>query len=368
MVISRFDQRTKRIILDILDYLEKVSEIMTRDIGGRDAEVELLSVITDPFVDRIVQIDSKVLTGWAENKPEYDNASLLKHCSGLDSDSCCYFFSDTGMSDAGVGGILLVLALGLMIYCLLTMVNKLNLILQGPLAAATKKYVNAELPGVPWLTGYVAIAVGAGMTFLVQSSSVFTSTLTPLVGIGVISLERMYPLTLGSNIGTTSTAILAALAADPKKLKESLQAAFCHLLFNVTGILLFYVVPFMRFPIPLATILGETTAKYRWFAALYIVVMFCLFPLFVFLLSLGGTWVLVGFGGPFLLALIAAVVINILQRKRSNWLPPVLRNWNFLPEPLHSLEPYDTIMMKLPCCSLCRIATETSDEIEILPL
>ncbi|CAG0896339.1 unnamed protein product [Darwinula stevensoni] len=332
-------------------YLEKVSEIMTRDIGGRDAEVELLSVITDPFVDRIVQIDSKVLTGWAENKPEYNNASLLKHCSGHDSDSCLFPFS----YDSCAGG-------------LCTYVKEMNAVVPCPLAAATKKYVNAELPGVPWLTGYVAIAVGAGMTFLVQSSSVFTSTLTPLVGIGVISLERMYPLTLGSNIGTTSTAILAALAADPKKLKESLQAAFCHLLFNVTGILLFYVVPFMRFPIPLAKILGETTAKYRWFAALYIVVMFCLFPLLVFLLSLGGTWVLVGFGSPFLLVLIAAVVINILQRKRPNWLTAVLRNWNFLPKPLHSLEPYDTIMMKLPCCGLFRMAAETSDEIEILPV
>ncbi|CAG0900322.1 unnamed protein product [Darwinula stevensoni] len=123
----------------------------------------------------------------------------------------------------------------------------------------------------------------------------------------------------------------------------------------------------MRSPIPLAKILGETTAKYRWFAALYVAVMFCIFPLLVFLLSLGGTWVLVGVGGPFLLALIAAVVINILQRKRSNCLPPFLRNWNFLPEPLHSLEPYDTIMMKLPCCSLCRMAAETSDEIEIPP-
>lgn len=39
------------------------------------------------------------------------------------------------------------------------------------------------------------------MTILVQSSSIFTSTLTPLAGLGVISLERVYPLTLGSNIG-----------------------------------------------------------------------------------------------------------------------------------------------------------------------
>lgn len=33
-----------------------------------------------------------------------------------------------------------------------------------------------------WVTGYIAILVGAGMTFIVQSSSIFTSALTPLVG------------------------------------------------------------------------------------------------------------------------------------------------------------------------------------------
>ena len=64
---------------------------------------------------------------------------------------------------------------------------------------------------------------GAGLTFLVQSSSVFTSTLTPLVGLGIIGVERMYPLTLGSNIGTTTTSILAALASDPDQLEAALQ-------------------------------------------------------------------------------------------------------------------------------------------------
>lgn len=101
-----------------------------------------------------------------------------------------------------------------------------------------------------FLMGYVAILVGAGMTFLVQSSSVFTSAITPLVGksllhqffclsflispdlifcvsflsgIGVISLERAYPLTLGSNIGTTTTSILAAMASPGETLENSLQ-------------------------------------------------------------------------------------------------------------------------------------------------
>lgn len=55
------------------------------------------------------------------------------------------------------------------------------------------------------IADYLAIFVGCIMTILVQSSSIFTSALTPLAGIGVISLERIYPLTLGSNIGTTTT-------------------------------------------------------------------------------------------------------------------------------------------------------------------
>ena len=55
--------------------------------------------------------------------------------------------------------------------------------------------------------------VGACLTVIVQSSSVFTSTLSPLAGAGLVSLERVYPLTLGSNIGTTTTSLLAAFAS-----------------------------------------------------------------------------------------------------------------------------------------------------------
>ena len=74
------------------------------------------------------------------------------------------------------------------------------------------------------------------MTIVVQSSSIFTSTLTPLVGMGIITLDRVYPFTLGSNIGTTITGIMAALTATgAKELKNSLQIALCHTFFNIFG-------------------------------------------------------------------------------------------------------------------------------------
>ncbi len=62
--------------------------------------------------------------------------------------------------------------------------------------------------------------VGAVITVLVQSSSVFTSTLTPLAGAGLISLERAYPLTLGSNIGTTTTSLIASIAAGGENVAD----------------------------------------------------------------------------------------------------------------------------------------------------
>lgn len=75
---------------------------------------------------------------------------------------------------------------------------------------------------------YVFRQVGAGLTILVQSSSVFTSALTPLVGMGAIHVDKMYTLTLGSNIGTTITGILAALASSPSGFRNSFQVLIKH--------------------------------------------------------------------------------------------------------------------------------------------
>lgn len=211
---------------------------------------------------------------------------------------------------------------------------------------------------MPWLTGYLAILVGCGMTILVQSSSVFTSAMTPLVGVGVISLERMYPLTLGSNIGTTTTALMASLTASGDKLRPSIQIALVHFFFNITAILIFFVPPFMRWPIPLARGLGNTTATYRWFAIAYLLGMFLILPAIVFLFSLAGSaalYILLG-----VVAVLAALValISLLQRRRPSVLPTVLQTWQFLPEPLRSLRPYDRVVSAVTsrcgCCPCCQ--------------
>lgn len=259
-------------------------------------------------------------------------------------------------SDEAIGAILLFMALFILCACLVLIVKLLNSLLRGSIAKALKKFVNSDFPGkFSFLTGYVAIILGAGLTILVQSSSIFTSTLTPLVGIGVLSIDRMYPLTLGSNIGTTATGMLASLASSGETLPDAMQVAFCHLLFNVTGILIWYPVPFMRkVPIKMAMFLGNETAKYRWFALVYLILMFFCLPAFVFGLSIAGWYVLVAVLVPFALLVIVILIIKLIQNKRPTCLPVKMRNWKWLPEPLRSLAPLDRIFKRMCiCCKSC---------------
>jgi len=94
------------------------------------------------------------------------------------------------------------------------------------------------------------------LTFIVQSSSVTTSLIVPLAGAGIISIRQIYPYTLGANIGTTGTAIIAALATQNE---IAVTVAFAHLCFNIFGILVFYPLKFI--PIKLAEFVGEKASK-----------------------------------------------------------------------------------------------------------
>lgn len=99
---------------------------------------------------------------------------------------------------------------------------------------------------------------------------------------------------------------------------------------------------FHRVPIPLCKILGRTTAEYRWFAIVYLLVMFALLPLFVMLISLN-KYTFIVFMSIFGALLVIIIVVNVMQSYKTTRkvLPKFLRTWDFLPLFMHSLEPYD---------------------------
>lgn len=174
------------------------------------------------------------------------------------------------LSDLLAGIIALVMALALILLCLTGLVRTLRALLSARLEAL----VHGALSKGVLLT----MGIGVLLTFSVQSSSITTSILVPLIATGLIKLEHAFPITLGANIGTTITALLAALAGN----ELGLAIALVHVLFNVGGILLIYPIPFIRrLPLRAARALGEIAANRRAFAIVIVAVIFFVIPLAV---------------------------------------------------------------------------------------
>merc|ERR1711896_9645 len=148
----------------------------------------------------------------------------------------------------------------------------------------------------------LSIIYGMLMTIAVQSSSITTSTLTPLVALDIITLEQMLPLTLGANIGTTCTAFIASVVSGSQ---DAIQVSICHLLFNIIGITIWFPLPFMRaVPLGWARLMGEYVVLFPWFGAFYIGVAFVALPIALYFCSL-----LLNYGVP---GLVANMVLNVL--------------------------------------------------------
>ncbi|MCH7518694.1 MAG: Na/Pi symporter [Candidatus Dadabacteria bacterium] len=129
----------------------------------------------------------------------------------------------------------------------------------------------------------IGILAGALVTMIVQSSSTTTSLLVPLAGAGVLSLRQVFPFTLGANIGTTITALLAATAVLGGYKMFALQIALVHFLFNFSGVILFALVPWLyELPIRSAEWLGSLTERNKGYAFGYIFGVFFIIPGSVF--------------------------------------------------------------------------------------
>ncbi len=141
------------------------------------------------------------------------------------------------------------------------------------IADRIERSVNASLEK----SGLVGMFVGVIVTVAVQSSSITTSIIVPLVASGLLLVRNAYPITLGANVGTTVTALIAALATDSS---DAMTIALVHLLFNVTAIALIYPIPRIRYvPVQLAERLAQIAVKRKTLAVAYTVTMFVLIPL-----------------------------------------------------------------------------------------
>merc|ERR1711998_219881 len=340
---------------DMFNFLNVLVFLISDDLKSAEKPPDILKAITKPFTKAIMSVDKKQITKIAGGDT---GKHMLKHFLGITHDD--------GLSDGAAGVIILIVALTILCVTLFLIVYTLKSLLKGRIAVWLHKSVNGHVPDLKcggttipmgWVSGYLSILVGLGVTICVQSSSITTSALTPLVGVGVIKIERMYPTVLGANIGTCITGVLAALAADGAKLAITLQVAYCHLLFNLSGIFLFYVIwPLRWLPINAAKFLGNTTAEYKWFAVAYLFMCFFFIPAIFFALSIASTPACVVLALLLFFAGLFIVIVNTLQTRKPSVLPEVLKSWDFLPECMRSLGPMDRALcapLSKVCCFCC---------------
>ncbi|KAK1939177.1 Sodium-dependent phosphate transport protein 2B [Phytophthora citrophthora] len=209
--------------------LERLSVLMSDAKASGGSFTSPVDAVVKPFSSLLIRVDTQLIM---------DITSGRKQCTSDVSLLSGGAFEGSSLSDSQIGAIVVVIGFLIFAASLIWFTQMLAKVFLGP----TKVLVSRMLA----FNGYVNVIAGTIITFVVQSSTVVTCTLTPMAGLGVFTLDQVYPLIVGANLGTCGTALLASLVVGDR---QAVAVALAHLWFNVFGIVLFYPVPFTRRPI-----------------------------------------------------------------------------------------------------------------------
>jgi sodium-dependent phosphate cotransporter len=234
----------------------------------------------------LIMLPLELATGFLENSATALAAALYGNASGVTYSSPIkasikpvakavqVFVTETLGFQSTLGGIVMMVISFVFIIFALTMIVKIMKVL----IESNKGEIIENLLSK---NGYVSIFFGMLLTIAVQSSSITTSLLVPMAGAGALSLRSILPVTIGANIGTTATALLAALTGNV----TGLAIALVHLLFNVAGLLIWFVHPKMReIPLKLCEGLANLTLRNRFNGLAYVLCVFFIIPLLLILI------------------------------------------------------------------------------------
>jgi sodium-dependent phosphate cotransporter len=171
---------------------------------------------------------------------------------------------------------ILAIGLGLIFLALVLITRNMRQLVRGSVERAMNNFVGRG-------GGTFGILVGILITVAVQSSTITTSILVPLVAAGLLTARSAYPITLGANVGTTVTALIASLAVTQP---AGLTIALVHTLFNVVALLLIFPVRIIRdVPVRLAERFAGIAVEHPTLVGVYIAGLFVVIPVIgIFLL------------------------------------------------------------------------------------
>ena len=221
------------------------------------------------FLEKSALALANILYGSSTSSMTYSSpvkAAIKPFAKGIQT-----FVTETLGFTSTIGGILMLLiAAALIIIALSSIVKIMKVVVESNKGQIIENLLSKN--------GYIAIIFGSILTIAVQSSSITTSLLVPMAGAGVLRLESILPVTIGANIGTTATALLAALTGN----LSGLAIALVHFFFNISGLLLWYVHPKMRqVPLRLCELLAHKTHSNRFNGIAFIIAVFFILPFII---------------------------------------------------------------------------------------
>lgn len=183
------------------------------------------------------------------------------------------------LPDTTLGGLAMI-AFG--IFLIFSAVVRLGKLLKKVMTGKAKNVLEKSIGRGP-VSG---IASGAAMTVMVQSSTTTTCLMVPMVGSGLFTVRQMYPVTLGANIGTTITAILAATAISADAAMPAMTIALVHLFFNLFAVAFIYgIKPLREIPLYAADKLADLAVKRKAYAFAYLALAFFIVPALAILVT-----------------------------------------------------------------------------------
>jgi solute carrier family 34 (sodium-dependent phosphate cotransporter) len=207
---------------------------------------------------------------------DVSNANVVATVTAPVTDFVKHATAPLGGAAAGMA----MLAVGLVL--ILITIRYVGKLLKSLMVGRAERMLHTAIGRGP-LSG---IASGAAVTVFVQSSTTTTSLMIPLAGSGVLRLKQIYPFTLGANVGTTFTALLASTAVVGAQAVHALEIALVHLFFNLFAITLIYGVPFLRsLPLRGAEWISSLAVRRKAYAAAWVLGTFLVIPGLLILLT-----------------------------------------------------------------------------------
>lgn len=172
-----------------------------------------------------------------------------------------------GLQNGWLAFALFIIALILIVIALMFITKNMRIVMANR--------IEQMLNDVLGRSGLLGLIIGILITISVQSSSITTSLLIPMFGSGILQLEGAFPIMIGANLGTTITALMAALVAG----EAGLIVALVHLNFNLMATIIFFPIQKLReIPIACARKLADLAVINRLWVVAYVGVVFVLIP------------------------------------------------------------------------------------------